>query len=878
MGDRTRFVALLERIQNASRLSGGETGSGPGWSRLGSEYSDPLRVVVAFPEAYEIGISNQAIQILYHLARETAGVGVERCYLPWVEAISLMRAEGLYLPTLETWSPVRDAHLVGITLQHELNYTNVLELLHLAEIPVRASQRPAFPLVIAGGPAVSNFLPMEPFLDAVVVGDGEEVFPEILELMRREVESGAGRTAVLSSLASIRGVYVPGVSRSVERRVLASLEGAPYPVECLVPLAAGVHDRAWVEIMRGCTRGCRFCQAGMWYRPVRERRADSLLGLASAQLAASGHEELALSSLSTTDYSALQRVLSSLASDHPGVRVALPSLRVDSASVRLSHLVSPSSSTVTLAPEAGSQRLRDIINKNVSDEDIMGAAREAFAGGHTILKLYFMIGLPRERDEDVVAVVDLCRRLRELGKRSLGARSGRLALHVSVTNFIPKPFTPFQWEAMADRATLERRQGILRAGLGRGQAKLSLHSIDTSYLEAALARGGVELADVVEAAWEAGARFDCWTEHERLDAWDAAFRARGLSAEGLATTALDPAVALPWEVITGPVVSRSYLLRERERAAHGLTTPDCRWEGCEECGVCGEAVPGPDLAPADMRPDGDVVLGAGGVSEAGAVLGAGGGPTEGTMSRRPAASSKWAGRVLEYLIEYSVHGRQRFLAHLDTLQLLRRAVRRAGGTLALSAGMRPKPLLSVALPRPVGVESRQEFCQIALSQPPPADFVSRLAAALPEGVAVTGMMPWRKRKSVAAYVVGCRYMLHTQPSTGRAAEGVEAVQTHGGERWGDMLAAAARRYTEAGSILVERRRPGEIRRVDVKLFVSQVQVREDGGVEFHSLVGPGGSARPQEIAAALAQMAGEKIEVRSVERLAIDLGGDGLHG
>lgn len=832
-----RYIALLEHIQNASRMIGGEAGSGPGFRD-----GDALRVALAFPEAYEIGISNQAIQILYHLARQHPGVGVERVYLPWVEAIALMRAWALPLVTLETWTPVKDVHLLGITLQHELNYTNVLELLDLAGLALRAAERDGYPLVIAGGPATANFLPMAPFLDAIVVGDGEEVFPEVLEVCRAAVEAGEDRETVLARLARLAGVYVPGKSVTVERRVLPRLEGAPFPTDCLVPLAAGVHDRAWVEVMRGCTRGCRFCQAGMWYRPVRERSGDSVFAMARDQLAAGGHEELALSSLSTTDYSAVASVLEALGRDLPEVRIALPSLRVDSAAVRLSHLVSPSSSTVTLAPEAGSQRLRDVINKNVSVEDIMGAAREAFLGGHTVLKLYFMIGLPSETDEDVEAIVELCRRLRELGRECLGARAGRLALHVSVTNFIPKPFTPFQWEPMAQRAVLKRRQSLLRRGLRHGQIKLSLHAIDTSYLEAALARGGSELADVIEAAWRGGARFDCWTEQERLDAWEAAFASRGLSAEGLATAERSTDEALPWEVVAGGVVSRAFLLGERERARQALTTPDCRWEGCQQCGVCTGDVSGPDLAVSG----GEVVA----AGLAGAA--------------RSRQTPRAGGPGFTYLLEFSVRGRQRFLAHLDTLQLLRRAVRRAGGTLALSSGMRPKPQLSVALPRPVGVESRQELCQFTLSEPPPRGFAGRLAAALPEGVQIIRLASWRSRGSVAALVRGCSYAAWLAP-----VEGGDPADPE----WIKALEEAARRYTEAESIAVERRRPNEVRSVDVKACVPQVAVREGGCVHFRSVVSPQGSARPQEVLTALKQVAGVEFIAQRIERLAIDIEG-----
>jgi len=563
-------------VEKPARYIGGEVGS-----VRKQDYS--LLLALSYPDVYEIGIANQAVQILYSLVNHGSSAWAQRVYCPWPDMSALMREKDIPLFMLESWEPVSSADLWGITLQHELTYSNVLEMLDLAGVPLRQDRRGEdYPLVFAGGPSASNPHPMAAFFDFIIIGDGELVLPRVLAVC--EEGRGLSRAEKLERLSGIEGIFVPSRPAPVTRAVAPELGREELPLRPVIPTMQAVHDRAVLEITRGCTRGCRFCLAGNWYRPVRERSAGDICAAAAEVVANTGYGEVSLSSLSATDHSAIREMLRELVESQPGLVVSLPSLRVDPASIRLLKVISSRKGSITIAPEAGSQRLRDVINKQVSDDDIREAVREAFRQGSTTVKLYFMIGLPTETDEDLQGIIDIACEARGIGRRTAEGK-GRVRINVSVANFVPKAHTPFQWQGMESRRELERKQDFLRRNMPRKQIKLSLHDLGPSLVEGAIARGTDRTADAIEAAWRAGARFDAWSERFDPEAWGKGFAAISSSVEEEATRSFSLGTPLPWDDIDSRL-DREFLLEEWERAERGEVTPDCRWAGCSLCGVC----------------------------------------------------------------------------------------------------------------------------------------------------------------------------------------------------------------------------------------------------------------------------------------------------
>ena len=607
-----RLHELLANVQKPLRYVGQE------WNSITKEWADAsVRLVLAYPDLYEIGMSNLGLAILYDLVNRHDDWLVERAYAPWTDMEAAMRAAGVPLFALESRRAVADFDVVGFSLQYELNYTNVPNMLDLAGLVPLAADRPAaLPLVIAGGSGTYNPEPLADLFDAMVIGEGEEVLPELLaavEAFKAEEGAGGSKDALLRRLAAIEGVYVPShyapredgsvtplgedAPASVRRRIARRL--GPVPTRPIVPTMQVVHDRAVVEIQRGCSRGCRFCQAGMIYRPVRERPVTEVLDAVDEVLANTGHTEVGLLSLSSSDHSGIAEIVQGVLARHEGRRVAvsLPSLRIDSFSVQLAEMIQSTRKTgFTFAPEAGSQRLRDVINKGVTEDDLLRTAEAAFSAGWNRIKVYFMIGLPTETDDDVLEMARLIRTLQALGRK---VRGRTVDIGVSVSTFVPKPHTPFQWAPLAERNTIERRQALLREhARGRG-IHLSWSDWDNTWLEALLSRGDRRLGRVLLRAWQLGARFDAWSEHFRPDLWRQALEEEGIDAR--AYTARERCIdePLPWDVIDMGV-RRAYLTREWQRAACGEVTGDCRDE-CRGCGIMAAYVSAGDGADASWR-------------------------------------------------------------------------------------------------------------------------------------------------------------------------------------------------------------------------------------------------------------------------------------
>jgi radical SAM family uncharacterized protein/radical SAM-linked protein len=716
----------LLRVSRPSRYIGGE---------INSVVKDLSRVrlkfALAFPDVYEVGMSHLGFQILYCILNQNAEIACERVFAPWPDMERFLRDRALPLTSLESSLPLKEFDVLGFSLQYELNYTGVLNILHLSGIPLRAADRGENdPLIIGGGPCAMNPEPLADFFDALVLGDGEEVVLEICREIIASRKNQEPRAEMLRRLSKVEGVYIPSFFRveyeptgrikqiiplaegysTVRRRILSDLNRGDFPIHPILPFMEVIHDRLNIEVARGCTRGCRFCQAGMIYRPLRERNPQKILQLVAAGLKSTGYDEVSLLSLSTGDYSCIGPLLSSIIERYreEKVAVSLPSLRVETLTpsiIRQIHEVRKTG--FTLAPEAGSERLRRVINKGNTEADLLSTIRTVFAANWRLIKLYFMIGLPTEKEEDLQGIAALCQKALAEARRVKGSAQ----INLSISTFIPKAHTPFQWEPQCSMEGVRQKQKFLRSKLERQGLRFKWSDPRVSFLEGVFARGDRRLGQVLEMAYHLGCRLDGWGDHFRYDLWERAFIQAGLDPSFYALRPRELDETLPWDHHDSRV-SKRFLQEERARAFEALQTEDCRNASCNGCGVCygadlfsnvpasGAEVPGPSSSP-PPKPKALLI------------------PTRRFRSR------------------FAKFGPAKFLGHLELSRAMIRAFRRAQIPLVFSQGFHPLPKVSFGPPLPVGYESWAEFLDYHIQDDlAPQEATSRLNAVLPPGMQI----------------------------------------------------------------------------------------------------------------------------------------------
>ena len=702
---------------------------------LGNEINVPqkdwasarVRMVLAFPDVYEVGMSHLGLRLLYDILNQHKWIGAERVFAVWPDMEAALRTAGRTLVSLESATPLAMFDVVGFSLQYELSYSNVLTMLELGGIaPLAAARKGDEPVVIGGGPNAFNPEPVADFFDAFVLGDGEEVILEIAEVIDQWKTQGSARLDLLKALSQLEGVYVPSFfqprydnqDRIVEirprfadkpkarKRILPTLDSNRSPSRPLVPCSRIIHDRLSLEAARGCTRGCRFCQAGFIYRPLRERSPREILKLAEEGLASTGYDELSLLALSVGDYGNIQRLLQTLMQHHCNgqVAISLPSLRVGTLDEEMIEAIKQVRKTgFTLAPEAGSERLRCVINKGISESDLLDTVREVYSAGWRLIKLYFMTGLPTERVEDLEALVALT--MKVWGEAATYKPRGRL--HVSVSTFVPKPHTPFQWEAQLSLAEIEKNLAFFKQSLRKKGLHLKWHKPWQSLLEGVFSRGDRRLGKVLLRAQQLGCRFDGWSDQLRVDLWQQAFVEAGIDPLLYGQRSRDFGEILPWSHLDCGV-SEDYLWKEYERAIAEVVTSDCRTKGCNKCGVC-------DHKTVKLQLHQEMT-------------------TEKGERRRSADSTDG---LYRYHLVFAKIDSGRFLGHLEMATAFQRAMRRAELPLAYSQGYHPTPRISFGDALPLGLESRVEEMEVVLRQPlTTSEICSRLNAELPPGLEV----------------------------------------------------------------------------------------------------------------------------------------------